>query len=281
MSTTKQIKEALETVKLMPVESKPKTLFDTVEEKLPVIKRALPAHITPERFMQVVLNSIRRTPKLMDCTTQSVLGAIYALAQVGLEPDGRNAYLIPQKNKKTGVSTAEPRIDYRGYIELARRSGKVADIYAEVVYEADEFTETKGANRQLIHVPYEGDGDPGKLTHAYAVVNYTNGGQAWVVLRRRDIEARKQRSQSAKSDYSPWKSDEAAMWLKSAIRALSKYLPYSPEIVAAEHIDRGLELGHTFQEGEDVSAIDFETETRLEEIDNAEIVDAEIVEESK
>src|SRR6185312_3962658 len=50
-----------------------------------------------------------------------------------------------------------------------------------------------------------------------------------VVLRASDIARIRSKSASASSSMSPWKSDEAAMWLKSTIRQLQKWVPTSTE----------------------------------------------------
>lgn len=221
---------------------KTRSIFDLIQDKGDVIARALPQHVTPERFVQVTLNQVRRTPKLQACDAASLLGAVYALAQVGLEPDGRNAHLVPFGKECT------PIIDYRGYIELAARSGRVEDLYAEVVHEKDHFQERRGLHRDLVHEPYDGDDDPGQLVAAYAVVHFTTGGFNYVVLKARDVNKRKAASKSSSRSDSPWKMWPERMWAKSAVRALSPYLPYSPELARAEALDSAIDRGLTFHD---------------------------------
>lgn len=50
-----------------------------------------------------------------------------------------------------------------------------------------------------------------------------------VVLNRADIARTKLSAQGSDTDYSPWKTHEAAMWLKSAVRQLQKWVPTSAE----------------------------------------------------
>lgn len=210
--------------------TKTATVAERIQAQRDEIARALPRHIDPDRFTRVVLTQIRKTPKLSACEWPSLAAAVMQLAQVGLEPDGRNAHLVPYGRECT------PIIDYRGYMELARRSGQVADIYAEVVRDHDVFRQTLGLHRDLVHEP--ADGDRGDIVAVYAVVRFVNGGFSFVVLDRTQIDARRGRSKTATASHSPWKTDEEAMVLKTAIRALAKYLPYSPEIANAEDIDR-------------------------------------------
>src|SRR6185295_14399498 len=63
-----------------------------------------------------------------------------------------------------------------------------------------------------------------------------------VVLRDR-IERAKEASKSTDSEYSPWNTDPAAMWLKTGIVDASRFWPLSPEMAQAvqwdEQADRG------------------------------------------
>jgi recombination protein RecT len=159
-----------------------------------------------------------------------VLLAAMQAAAVGLEPNTptQEAWLLPRKNK--GTMEAQLSIGYRGYLKLARRSGEILDIWAEVVKEGDEFDYVLGLHRDLTHRPAPAS-QRGDNTHAYAVVRYRDGGLNFVVLDRIDVEARRGRSDSYRfgKDYSPWTTSPDAMWRKSALRALVPYLPLAAQ----------------------------------------------------
>ena len=95
--------------------------------------RALPKHLSPERFCRIAITALTRTPKLADCTQESLMKCLLDLSAFGLEPDGRRAHLIPYKDQCTLV------IDWKGLAELAMRSGIIAKLHADVVCENDEF----------------------------------------------------------------------------------------------------------------------------------------------
>ena len=95
------------------------------------IESALPKHLTPDRFIGVALNALNKTPALANCTQQSLFKCFLELSQMGLEPDGRRAHLIPYGQECTLL------IDYKGLVELALRNGDVARIHADVVYETE------------------------------------------------------------------------------------------------------------------------------------------------
>lgn len=204
----------------------------------PEIERALPRHVDADRMARIALTALRATPKLQRCTVPSLLGCILSAAQLGLEPNTplQHCYLIPRKNECTLL------IGYQGMIDLARRSGEVADIYAHVVREGDEFSWELGLERKLMHKPLAEHGAP--VTHAYGVAHLRGSDHpAFVVLTKSEIEARKSRGAGGPA----WRSDYEAMAMKSAIRALWPWLPKSAEMaLAAEIEDAPMRGGSTF-----------------------------------
>jgi recombination protein RecT len=211
---------------------------ETIERQGSAFAQVMPATVDADRFARLVLTAVKATPQLMDCfeTKQgqtSVLLAAMKAASLGIEPNTelQHCWLLPRRNRQ--VMECQLQIGYRGYIELARRSGEVKDIYAEVVREGDLFTVKKGLHRDLVHeVPAEGD--RGKLTHAYAVAHFMSGGFAFEVLDEEAVGLRRAQSDSWRSEkarqYSPWTTATESMWKKSAVRALVPYLPLSAEV---------------------------------------------------
>ena len=98
-------------------------------------------HLTPARLASLVLGAASRTPKLLECTPSSIVKCVAYFATMGLEPgDGPLAegYLVPFRNRRQGISEAQPIVGYRGLMALGRRAG-VESIAAHIVYENDEF----------------------------------------------------------------------------------------------------------------------------------------------
>jgi recombination protein RecT len=189
------------------------------------IAKALPSHITPERFLRVAMTAINKTPALQDCTPASFALSILTAAQMGLEPDGRLAHLIPYGNTCTLI------LDYKGKVELAMRTGNVANIHAAVLYEGDIFEYDMGEVKR--HVPWfiRRDADKpakaGEVWGAYAVVRFKDGTSKAEVLSRDEVEAVRTRSRAGKSG--PWVTDWNEMAKKTAFHRCSKWIPTSPE----------------------------------------------------
>lgn len=206
------------------------TIFDLIQNMRGQFETALPAQLKADKFVRVAMTTLRQNPKLLKCDQNSLLAALMLSAQLGLEPGSPlgHAYLVPYGNELTFI------VGYKGYIDLARRSGRVASIYAEPVYEGDEFRVSKGLNRNIIHEPAWKDGAP--LTHVYAVAKYLDGSDPdFVVLKRAQIDAYRKRSKA--SGAGPWVTDYEAMSLKTAVRRLSTWLPMSTEQARAVAAD--------------------------------------------
>jgi recombination protein RecT len=135
---------------------------------------ALPHYLTPERMLRICLTSINRNPKLLECTTESLLGSIMQAAQMGLEPDGRQGHLIPYRNNRLGITECQFQADYKGLVGLVRRNSDVEDIYADLVRDKDKFEIKKGLHRDLVH-EIDIRADRGDVVGAYAVIKYRGG----------------------------------------------------------------------------------------------------------
>jgi len=200
--------------------------------QLQQIQVALPKHLSAERMIRVTLTALQRNPKLLECDKKSIIGCVVEASELGLEPNGvmGHAYMVPFKNNKVrpAVMEAKLMIGYKGLIDLARRSGKVSVINAEVVYARDHYKVKKGLHPDLIHEPYDEDENRGEIIAAYATAKIEGADDPqFVTLTHNEIEALRARSQAAKSG--PWMTDYAAMCKKTAIRQLCKLLPCSIE----------------------------------------------------
>jgi recombination protein RecT len=196
---------------------------------------ALPKHIATDFMLRVLFTSLNKTPKLLECSPESILQCIMDCAQMGLVPDNRNAYLIPFEDRKNKRVTCTLIPGYQGLVELAYNHPKVKSIRWNVVHEKDHFHYVDGMDVKLEFRPTDEE-EPGALTHAFAIAEMEGGAKAWVVLNRRDVMKAKSSSRGASSSYSPWSTHEDAMWAKTAVRALCKRIPRSSEL--AKVLDR-------------------------------------------
>lgn len=187
------------------------------------IAKALPSVMTPERFTRIAMTALSTNPKLQACTGESFLGALMQAAQLGLEPNTPlgQAYLIPYGNQ------CQFQLGYKGLIELAHRSGEFKSIYAQTVYENDEFSFELGLDATLTHKPVLGS-SRGKPIAYYAVYKLVNGGYGFEVMSYDDITSHaKQFSKSVNSG--PWKTNFDEMAKKTVLKKVLKYAPIKTE----------------------------------------------------
>jgi len=227
------------------------------------VRLALPEHLKPERFVRIALTALNRTPKLQQCTQQSLFQCLLDLSSMGLEPDGRRAHLIPYKDQCTLV------VDYKGLVELVLRSGEVSTIHADVVCENDEFEYSMG--RITKHIPNLRK-PRGEVYAAYAHVVMKDGGVKDEVMSKDEIESIRKRSRSGTNG--PWITDWNEMAKKTVFRRCSKWLPLSADL--REKIEKDDEDFPSRPEVKVESAV-FVGEPMQDE-DPAQVAEAEVVE---
>jgi recombination protein RecT len=196
----------------------------------PALEQAIPSTLTkvmtPDRILRVMNSALTRVPALANCTPQSLALAMLGAVQLGLEPAGPlgHAYLIPYGSEVQLI------IGYRGLLELARRSGQIKSITANVVHAGDRFECSFGLEPVLKHEPVW-KGDPGPMIAAYCIVQLTDGGEQLEIMTRAQIDGIRARSRAGNKG--PWVTDYDEMARKTVIRRALKYAPISTELADA------------------------------------------------
>ncbi len=190
------------------------------------------------RIMKVSVQAFYKTPKLQECTPDSLLLAVCNSAQLGLDPCGLlgSAYIVPYG------TTAQLIVGYRGLIDLARRSGQILSIEAHVVHENERFLCIYGLDAKLEHEPCW-DGEPGAVKAAYAIARLVGGAVQWEVMTKKQIDGIRARSKAGRSG--PWVTDYEEMAKKTAVRRLCKYLPLTTEFAENLETMDSLDMGET------------------------------------
>lgn len=77
------------------------------------------------RFVSSIVSAVQTTPALQECTNQSILSAALLGEALNLSPSPQlgQFYMVPFKNNKKGCKEAQFQLGYKGYIQLAIRSG--------------------------------------------------------------------------------------------------------------------------------------------------------------
>lgn len=130
------------------------------------------------RFISSIISAVTTTPALMKCENASLLGAALQGEALKLSPSPQLGYfyLVPYENKKAGIFQAQFQIGYKGYIQLAMRTGTYKKIVVLSLKEGevkswDALTEEMEA--ELIEDENERSKRP--TVGYYAMFEYING----------------------------------------------------------------------------------------------------------
>ena len=186
-----------------------------------------------QRFISSVVSAVQTNPQLAECTNSSILSAALIGHSLKLpqSPQLQMFYLVPFNNKKkdakgneTTVKEAVFQLSYRGYLQLAMRSGQYKHIHACDIREG----ELKSYNPISEEYVFEAITDFEKRNKApvvgyYAYFEMNNGYRKELYWSKEQMEAHAKRySQSYRKGWSSsfWVSDFDAMALKTMIRQL-------------------------------------------------------------
>ena len=228
---------------------KPPALIDVIKSKQASFAEVATKYLSPERLTKLAIVAVTKTPDLAKVPPMEIVAELINCSRLGLEPNVEGGrWLLPFKRRdKDGGERWElvAVTDYRGLIDIARRSGEVLSIHADIVREADEDPTRGGiwehwvdaGGSTLVHLRHRrARGERGAMLGVYAVVKLKNGEVQAEYLELEKVNAAKSRSRGADSKFSPWQNDFEAMAKKTAIRRLYNLLPKTPEISAAREV---------------------------------------------
>jgi len=202
------------------------------------IEASLPEGLSVKKFMRTAVNAITthsQADKLLKADRKSLFTACQKAASDGLIIDGKEATLTVFSGEVVYMPMTQ------GLVKLARNSGEIGNIIAEVVYENDDFVYRPGIDDQPQHSP-DWFGQRGAPIGAYAVVSVTGGEKIAVVMPKARIMAIAKGGKNI-GQYDPVKGAHfAEWWRKTVIKNVLKYAPKSTELERAlasdnEHID--------------------------------------------
>lgn len=225
-------------------------MMAALRDAVPVTARA---YLTPERIMRIVTTALSRSPKLLECEPKTILRSVIDLVQLGLEPGGPlgHGYLVPFRNNKTGKTECQAIVGYQGYLAIARRSGEIESVTAEIICANDKYDVQFGDDPHLHH-KRELVGDRGEPIAVYCVAKFKGGGKHIEVMTKAEVAAIRARSQAR--DSGPWVTDPDMMARKTVIKRARHYWPMSVEMAQAAELDDRVDAGTYVPDGPVVEA---------------------------
>ena len=242
-------------------------------------------------FLASVLNAIQKNPELAKCDQQSVLSSAMVAATLDLPVDSNLGFsaIVPYntkiKNQKTKeeywVTLAQFQIMYKGFIQLALRSGQYKTINVSPIYE-DEFESYDIISGDIQIRPvangYREQENIDKIIGYVAFFRLINGFERLEYWPLSKIKAHGERySKSFNHSNGLWKKDPHAMYAKTVLKnTLSKWGILSVSMQNAIVADQGVIRDFRKPiDGENVNYIDtkpegeaFEATNQTNETDN-------------
>lgn len=202
------------------------------------------------QFISSLINVVNSNTELKEVDQNSVIAAALVAAALDL-PINQNfgyMYLVPYKGK------AQPQMGYKGYIQLAQRSGQYLHLNAISVYE-DEFEGWNPLTEELKYEPNFHDRNKDEKPVGYVgYFKLQNGFEKTVYWTREQIDQHRQKFSKMSGKQKPtgvWATDFDAMALKTVLRNLiGKWGPMTVDMQTAYNAD---------EEVADTSPIDEET----------------------
>ena len=130
------------------------------------------------RFVASIVSAVSINPALQDCSPDTILSGALLGESLGLSPSPQlgQFYLVPYDDKKRGCKVATFQLGYKGYVQLAERSGNYKKINVLSIKEG-ELIRFDPLNEeievQLIEDEEERENAP--TIGFYAMFEYLNG----------------------------------------------------------------------------------------------------------
>ena len=183
---------------------------------------------------------VANSPMLKNADPATVINAAMMAATLDL-PINNNlgfAYIVPFNNRKAGTTEAQFQLGYKGFIQLAQRSGQFSRIAATPVYQGQIVSEN-----QLLGYEFDWSVKPqGNPIGYVAFFKLLNGFTADLYMTVDEVNRHASKySQTYKRGFGVWKDNFDAMALKTVLKLLlSKQAPLSIEMQSAVLADQAI-----------------------------------------
>jgi recombination protein RecT len=171
-------------------------------------------------FISSVISVTNQNKLLQTADPMTVISAAAIAASLDLpvNPSLAFAHIVPYKDNKAGTTVAQFQMGWRGFVQLAMRSGKYKTMNVSEVYEGElvksnrhtgemEFDETRKASEKVIgYVAY---------------IKLINGFKKYLYMTTEQVTAHGKRySKSFYSEYGQWEKNFDAMAKKTVLKML-------------------------------------------------------------
>lgn len=195
------------------------------------------------KFISAVVSAVNNNPALQECTNQSILSAALLGESLKLSPSPQlgQYYMVPFNDKNKG-KVAQFQLGYKGYIQLAIRSGQYKKLNVLAIKEGELIRfDPLEEEIEVRLIEDEEERENAPTIGYYAMFEYTNGFKKAMYWSKKKMEAhalKYSKGYQAKKGYTFWEKDFDGMAYKTMLRQLiSKWGIMSIEMASAMDSD--------------------------------------------
>lgn len=235
-------------------------------------------------FIANISTAVANNPSLQECDASTILTAGLVAESLGLSMNASlgQFHLVPFNDTKNNRKVATPQIGYKGYLQLAMRSGNYKKINVLPIKEGELISYDPLEEEIVTNIIDNGERENKKTIGYYAMFEYINGFKKTLYWsKEKMVEHAKKYSQGYKKDlekgwsYTYWTKDFDSMAMKTMLRQLiSKWGIMSVDMQKAYVSDMGVvdAKGNVeYVDNVDIEEVKLETPQEVEETNNEEV----------
>lgn len=217
---------------------------------------------TAKTFVAEITTVVAQNYQLQECEPATILsaGLMAQTLKLPLAPSLGFAYILPYKNRKTGISKATFQVGYKGLIQLAQRSSQFERLGVREVHEG-EYIGQDEYGEDLFKFSHDCDLNP--VVGYFAYFQLLNGFKKtmyWTVEQCKAHAKRYSKSYGNDKGTDLWTDSFDMMACKTVLKLLlNRYAPLSVELQKAVASDQAViksDGTYEYIDNKDVTAIE-------------------------
>lgn len=233
-----------------------------------------------QQFVTAIISAVSANPQLAECDNASIVSAALVGQALNLSPSPQlgQFYMVPFNDSKRGCKVAQFQIGYKGYIQLAIRSGQYKKLNVLAIKKG-ELKKYDPLNEEIEVQLIEDEEvrEKEETIGYYAMFEYLNGFRKTLYWSKEKMEAhaiKYSMGYRAKKGYTFWEKDFDGMAYKTMLRQLiSKWGIMSIDLTMQKALESDMAV---INDNGSYDYIDNEVETEIisvENENNQEVVD--------
>lgn len=179
-----------------------------------------------QQFVTSIISAVSTNPQLAECDNASIVSAALLGQALNLSPSLQlgQFYLVPFNDNKRGCKVAQFQIGYKGYIQLAIRSGQYKKLNVLAIKEGELIKyDPLDEDIEVKLIENEEEREKAETIGYYAMFEYLNGFRKTIYWSKQKMEAHALKysmGYRAKKGYTFWEKDFDGMAYKTMLRQL-------------------------------------------------------------